>query len=346
MSTIHPTQAPAGQLTYTNPVYDGPFADPFVFRVGSTYYAVGTGDDESDWSPAKLSTARERAHVIPILRSDDLVHWKYLGRALIPHPDDCAGPFWAPEVAAENGKYYLYYSVGLCGHEGHAIRVAVSDAPAGPYRDNHTTLIDRATTPFSIDAHPFRDADGQWYLFYAKDFLDTDNGNRAGTALVVDRLIDMTRLAGEERVVMRARCNWQLYEANRTMYGQIFDWHTLEGPFVLRRNNKYYCFYSGGCFQNESYGVDYATADHPLGPWDGQGSESGPRVLKTLPGQVIGPGHCSIVTGPDNKTDYLVYHAWPPDMSARRMRIDPLVWTKDGPRCQGPTTPQPTPTSR
>src|SRR2546423_10756454 len=94
MSTINSTPTAADQITYTNPVYDGPFADPFVFRVGSTYYAVGSGDDEADWSPAKLTNARERAHVIPILRSEDFVHWKYLGRALVPHPDDCAGPFW------------------------------------------------------------------------------------------------------------------------------------------------------------------------------------------------------------------------------------------------------------
>ena len=37
--------------------------------------------------------------------------------------------------------------------------------------------------PFAIDPHPFQDADGRWYLFYATDFLDTEGGARAGTAL-------------------------------------------------------------------------------------------------------------------------------------------------------------------
>jgi len=41
--------------------------------------------------------------------------------------------------------------------------------------------------------------------------------------------------------------------------------------------------------------------------------------------------------GPDGKTDYLVYHAWDPQLRARRMCIDPLVWEQTGPRCLGPS---------
>jgi len=46
---------------------------------------------------------------------------------------------------------------------------------------------------------------------------------------------------------------------------------------------------------------------------------------------VIGPGHCSVID------DMLVYHAWDTSMGARTMRIDPLRFTSDGPRCEGPT---------
>ena len=37
--------------------------------------------------------------------------------------------------------------------------------------------------------------------------------------------------------------------------------------------------------------------------------------------------------GPDGN-DYIVYHAWDVKMTARRMFIDRLVWTNDGPRCE------------
>jgi len=48
---------------------------------------------------------------------------------------------------------------------------------------------------------------------------------------------------------------------------------------------------------------------------------------------VIGPGHNSVVVGPDNVTQYIVYHAWDKAHTARRMCVDKLVWTADGPRC-------------
>ena len=62
------------------------------------------------------------------------------------------------------------------------------------------------------------------------------------------------------------------------MFGGIYDWHTLEGPCVRRHGGRYYCLYSGGCWQNDTYGVDYAVADHVLGPYTDSGNEDGPRV--------------------------------------------------------------------
>jgi hypothetical protein len=65
----------------------------------------------------------------------------------------------------------------------------------------------------------------------------------------------MTKLAGRWEVVLRARCDWQRFLANRPMYGGIYDWHTLEGPCVRKHADRYYCFYSGGRWETENYGV-------------------------------------------------------------------------------------------
>jgi hypothetical protein len=83
--------------------------------------------------------------------------------------------------------------------------------------------------------------------------------------------------------------------------------------------------------------VDYGVADTIMGPYSDAGNEKGPRVLRTVPKRVIGPGHNTIITGPDNETPYIVYHAWDAQMKARRMFVDELVWTPEGPRCDGPT---------
>jgi hypothetical protein len=130
------------------------------------------------------------------------------------------------------------------------------------------------------------------------------------------------------------------------MYGGVHDWHTLEGPFVVYEGGRYWCLYSGGNWQNDTYGVDFVTSEHVLGPWRDTGGDHGPRVLRTVPGQVIGPGHCSVVTrigaqAGDTAGRLIVYHAWGSDGQARRMCLDPLLVSPEGPRASGPTwTPQ------
>ena len=316
---------------YTNPVHDGSFPDPFVMRVGGVYYAFGT------------DMAGSGPRVLGRLRSDDLVSWTHIEPALERPPLSSMdfNTFWAPEVAESGGRFFLYYSTGFEDTK-HRIRLATSDTPEGDFHDEGLVLT--PNEPFAIDPHPFRDDDGAWYLYYARDFID---GERAGTALVVDRLHDMRTLAGSPTTVLRASADWQIFRRARPMYGAVYDWHTLEGPFVRKHNRRYYLFYSGGAWTEENYGVSYAVADSPLGPFtEPVAAADGPLILRTVPGRVIGPGHCSVTTGPDGG-DWLAYHAWDAARTARRPCIDRLEWTADGPRCNGPTwTPQPGPKAR
>jgi beta-xylosidase len=313
-----------GAATYTNPVYPGYLADPFVLRHDSRYYAYGTNDVE------------EHGRAFEILVSDDLVHWTLVGRALDAVDGLDARDHWAPEVAEHDGRFYMYFSAGVEDRE-HKLRVAVAQRPEGPF-----VYTGRVLTPserFAIDASPFRDEDGQWYLYYARDDL---TGERVGTSLVVDRLIDMERLAGKPTPVLRASADWQLFMRQRPMYGRVYDWYTLEGPSVLKRAGRYFCFYSGGAWKGAGYGVSWAVAETPFGPFT---SAPGDRaaLLRTRQNEVIGPGHCSIVVGPDGR-DYVVYHAWDVGHSGRRMCLDLLEWVNGEPRTNGPTNrPQPVP---
>ncbi len=302
--------------TFRNPVHPGTFADPFVLRHGNWYYAYGT-DNQHD-----------RPMAFDVLRSRNLVHWTSLGRSL-GGLERTSRDYWAPEVAFEDGRFHLYYSVGV-GDTGHGIRVATAVNPEGPFEDSGTSLTPHER--FAIDAHPFRDDDGTWYLFYARDRLE---GDRVGTSLAVDRLTDMAMLAGSPSPVLSASADWQLYEAGRSMYGAVMDWYTLEGPFVVKRQGRYWCFYSGGAWTGSGYGVSYAVADGPLGPWT-EPSHAGPALMRSRPGLAEGPGHNSVISAP-NGDDYLVYHAWDAAHTTRRMCIDRLWWTPEGPRTDGPT---------
>lgn len=309
-------------LTYQNPVWPGYFADPFVLRTGDEYFAYGTGSDAGD---GRQSDGR----VFPVLRSRDLVNWTLVGGALEPLTSTKPVAYWAPEVAERDGRFYLYYAADM------RLRVAVAEHPAGPFRDAGRDLF--PDEPFSIDASPFRDPrDGRWYLFFAKDYFD----ERVGTGTAVVPLgDDMLSIAGPAQVVVRATSDWQIFQRQRRWYDRVWEaWHTVEGPFVVPHAGRYYCFYSGGRWETADYGVSYAVADHPLGPWCDEWSHSGPAVLRGVPGQVLGPGHNSVVHGPDGESQWVVYHAWDAAQTARRLCIDPLVFTPDGPRCLGPTT--------
>lgn len=307
---------------YTNPIFDGYFADPFILQYEGHYYAYGT------------APASEEGHQFPILSSSDLVHWQQEGWALESLPDKTS--YWAPEVVHEDGKFYMYYSAGISGDKGHQIRVAVSDHPHMRFVDTGHILT--PDLPFAIDAHPFRDHDGQWYLFYAKDFLSHEGDYQIGTGIVVDRLLDMFTLAGQPQIVIRPFAEWQLFEADRPMYDQKYDWYTIEGPSLRVHNNRYYCFYSGGAWERENYGVSYVVADHPLGPYTRPSDEN--AIFQSVQGIVYGPGHNSFIkTNAEN--EYIIYHAWDITRTARKMCIDRLIWDGDKPILHGPTwTPQ------
>lgn len=308
----------AKDVVYSNPVWNGYMADPFVRKFGNTYFAYGTADRQSD------------GNYFPVLTSTDLVDWHYVGGALQPLQDEKAVAYWAPEVAENNGKYYLYYSAGGGAGEHHQIRVATASRPQGPFIDTGKILVPQEA--FNIDPHPFKDpATGKWHLFFAKDFFD----GRAGTGLAMIGLNDdMVSTNGEIQTVARASADWQIFERNRDWYGKRWDaWHTLEGPTVLVHQERYYCLYSGGCWNTKNYGVGFAHADSINGPWIDDQDAQGASVLSAVPDHVLGPGHNSVVIAPDGKTDVIVYHAWDPAWTARKLCVDRLTWTATGPRC-------------
>jgi GH43 family beta-xylosidase len=322
--------------SYRNPVIGEYLGDPFVFRHEGRYYAIGTGRDEATGTAGGGGSAS----IFPLYVSSDLVDWTRTGKALVRPYATQGYTFWAPEVVFVDGVFYLYYSVGF-EDTLHHLRVATSRQPLGPYLDAGVRLTSLASCPFAIDPHPFHH-EGRYYLFYARDFLDERDERGApvkpGTALVVQELTTMLELAPGVATVLRARHAWQRFMPGRVIYGGVYDWHTLEGPCVVQHDGRFYCFYSGGRWDSERYGVDYAVADHPLGPYDDSGAEDGPRVLRSEPGAWLGPGHNSIVRGPDGTTEYAFYHAWDPDFRQRQACIDRLRWTAAGPRVAGPTS--------
>lgn len=299
-------------LEYENPVWDGYLADPFAFKSGDTWYAIGTGETED-------------GKQFPILKSENFTDWELVGGAL--EKIEGIDEYWAPEIAEKDGKFYLYWA------GNRKMRVAVGDSPTGPFKDTGKLMF--PDLDFSIDGHAFKDPQsGQWYFFFAKDYFDL----RPGTALAVVKLgDDMMTPEGEQKTVMRAFADWQIYERDRELYGKKWKaWHTVEGPAVVFRDGLYYLFYSGGNWQTPGYGVGCANSATVDGLYVDELSRDKAGVIHTIPGELIGPGHNSVVLGPDGETWFNVYHSWNEAQTKRQMCMDPLVWVKNGARTHQP----------
>ena len=216
-------------------------ADPFVFRHKGLYYLTGTGGDSG----------------FDYYTSTDLVTWEYGGplfRKSQDHPGTSS--FWAPEVTRYQGRYYLSYSCFMPEKEKMLTCLAVSDYPAGPYRELYTPWFDFGYS--AIDSHIFVDDDGTPYLYYSKNY-PLGGKCAVGEIYAVKLRKDLSGPDGEPVFISGASQAWEKvrWDVNRCN----------EGPEVFKHDGRYYMTYSANDTGYEYYGVGVSYADSPLGPW-------------------------------------------------------------------------------
>ena len=280
---------PKQNRTYQNPLNAGEFfADPHVIKVGGTYYLYAT-----------THTRGYDAYV-----SKDLVHWENKGTVF----DDPRRGAWAPDVFHNrrgDGKFYLYYTDNIAdrkaGGPQKQIGVAVADSPLGPFQD-HSVLVKDA-----IDAHLFQDDDGNYYFYYVDLF--------EGFKIRVQPMADpVSKQPGPAGIVNQPTEAWEKVSG-----------HVTEGPFMLKRNGVYYLMYSGTGADSPNYGIGYATAKSPLGPF---AKHPGNPIVQRG-GKVLGPGHHCVIEGPDQKLWNVYHQKWDDKTNFNRfLAIDP-IWFDD-----------------
>lgn len=280
-----------------NPLLPRDYPDPGVLRVQEDLYVCA-------------ATSQDAPDHFPLLTSKNLDDWEQRG-SIFPAGQGhewARSDFWAPEVHAVDGRYVAYYTARdesgrLC------LGAATAPDPLGPYTDLGRPLL-RDPEMGLIDATFFRDQDGSQYLIWKED------GNDVGkpTPIKIRRLTpDGLDFEGPDRELIRNDLDWE---------GAL-----VEAPWMVKRGDQYYLFYSANAFYDERYCVGVARATSPDGPF-----EKLPRPILHSNEVWAGPGHGSLVTGPDGD-DCFVYHSWlrGSEQDGRMLMRDPVHWSEGWP---------------
>ena len=320
---IHDTQASAPNSLpkgcFINPVIDSDFPDPAIIQTADGYfYAYATQTLRGDqWVN------------IQVARSVDLVNWEYLGDALPQKPEWAATTqdFWAPSVIYDGSTYIMYYSAtpDVCHHHerGHALAIATSKSPAGPFSDMGEPLLLGEGFEY-IDPMAFDDpATGKRLLYWGSGFQP----------------IKVQELAHDRMSFAEGSKSTDLIWPNpdKGAFPRL-----VEAAWVVRHGDFYYLFYSGDncCGPQAEYGVMVARSNDAFGPFETLEAAKGvPHSLMLFKSERwLAPGHNSIATDKNGHL-WMVYHAIDVDRprqrqedeinSRRVLLIDKIEW-RDG----------------
>lgn len=295
-------------VAYSNAIFTNfSLPDPDVIRGDDGYFYLYATEHKRNDPDMKNS---------PIMRSPDLISWTRVGSLFTDstHPqitDQDAG-IWAPSVNKVGNKYVIYYSQPGKNYK-HAIGVAVSDSPTGPFTDLGK-LIDsnEQGVEISIDAYLYQE-DGRNYLFWGSF-----------------RSISVLELT-EDGTAIKNKATQKRREVAGGQY---------EASVVLKRDNWYYLIVSTGDYsKGGTYRIVVGRSQSVFGPYvDKNGNDMmsvhHELVLKGN-STFSSPGHCSRIITDDAGQDWILYHAYPNDKDYRCLMLDRINWVDGWPVSPG-----------
>ncbi|MBQ7335927.1 MAG: family 43 glycosylhydrolase [Clostridia bacterium] len=281
-----------------NPVVDGWYADPESRVYGDTVYMYVTKslpfDDQKN---------------LDLVITKDLEHFEILHDILdMSTYRGAVRAIWAPTVVEKKGKYYLIFAANDIHSEEEigGLYIGVCDRPEGPFcnvfADGRPLINAIYNNAQPIDAHLFKDDDGQVYLYYG-----------GWRHMMVCKMKDSM----DGFLPMEAPC-----------YGGIAREITpkdyVEAPYVMKIDGVYTLMYSSGDWTNGTYCVKAASTIDPCTEYQYYGD-----ILRAAE-IADGPGHNSAFFF-DGKY-YTAYHrrtVGDTNSHHRKLCIDELM-IKDG----------------
>ncbi len=293
---VHSSEAQV-KKTSGNPLFKGWYADPEVAFLQNNYWIYPT-----------FSAKYEEQVFLDAFSSGDLVNWKKHSRIVDTAAIKWARKaMWAPAVIEKSGKFFLFFSANdiQSDQEYGGIGIAVSDHPEGPFKDYlGKPLVDKFYNGAQpIDQFVFKDDNGQYFLVYG-------GWRHCNIAQLKE---DFTGFIPFE---------------DGTTFKEITPKGYVEGPFIFKKEGKYYFMWSEGGWTGPDYSVAYAVSNSLFGPYEREG-----KILQQDPKIATGAGHHSILKSPNTNKWYIVYHRRPlteTDGNSRETCIDELHFDKSG----------------
>jgi hypothetical protein len=179
---------------------------------------------------------------------------------------------WAPDAAYSNGTYFLYFPVKN-KQDIFQVGVATSSKPEGPF------VAEPEPIPgsFSIDPAVFKDDDGAHYMYFGgiwggqlqrwnNNQYDSTRGNRKAEDTAVRPRV--AKLSADMKTFAEPVKEIRILDANgKEFLEKNSDKRFFEGPWMFKKEGKYYFTYSTG----DTHNLVYATGTSPYGPFTYQG---------------------------------------------------------------------------
>ena len=273
--------------------YTGDFPDPWIMRIGTTYYAYSTTSGGLN---------------LPMMTSKDLRTW-YVRPATPDDPTGDALPrtaVWSAGTEKSDGRYrattgprapsvtriakhnfVLAYAVQVAGAPGTKMCISLARAttPYGPFVDT-TTAPTVCPARGAIDPQIYIAPTGRPWLVWKQDYfparLWTQPMDRAATGVLPGK---------PAHFLAKVAQPWE---------GSI-----IENPAMIRYKKRYYLFYSANSYASTRYAIGYLICKS----WKGGCKRPRKHPLLHTTGSIAGPGGPAPFVDPKGRLR-LGYHAW------------------------------------
>jgi GH43 family beta-xylosidase len=297
--------------TFTNPVWDG--ADPWMIKYQDEYIYCRSAKNSIVVSRSKKMTRRGESKTI----------WQ------TPPSGWNKACVWAPEIHHLGDRWYVYYAAGESGppfiHQRTGVLRSKTDDVFSDYEDMGVLYTgdnpaDPSSNVWAIDM-TILERKGKLYAIWS-GWIKQEKTDATRQYLYISEMENPYRLKGR-RVLLSSPV--EIWETGGPL-------NLNEGPEILKHGDKVFVVYS--C--RESWLVEYRLGMLQLINPDGNlldpanWKKTGP-VFQGTP-EVLGVGHCSFVTSPDNAENWIIYHSKKEASPGwkRDVRMQPFTWNPDG----------------